>query len=308
MKMSAPVRLRVTATVLLLLASFVLMACGGTSKSSSTTTDASTGRERSAKTPASDPRDRRYEHAQRNFLACMRAQGVTDPQPGERSAETLETPQIKETFRKAILHCYPSFAAALPPATRGFLPQPIRRVKAFYEASRAHLVSYRVPSGSMEPTLEIGDYAFSKPLSGSPRIGQIVVVHPPEGAQQEDSGPKPHVVRVGGAACSAPVSTEDHGIKFLKRIVAGPGDQIYIRQGHVYRNGAREPDPYIKACGHSPECNFPVSIKIPPGHWFVMGDNRGESDDSRFWGPIPTSWIVSVVQSCSAIGHPCAGS
>ena len=53
-----------------------------------------------------------------------------------------------------------------------------------------------------------------------------------------------------------------------------------------------EKDPYIKACGSSPECNFITPIKIPPGHWFMMGDNRGDSDDSRFWGPVPTAWII----------------
>ena len=43
-------------------------------------------------------------------------------------------------------------------------------------------------------------------------------------------------------------------------------------------------------------------IKIPAGEWFMMGDNRGESDDSRFWGPVPTSWITGVVRLSTPAG------
>ena len=63
----------------------------------------------------------------------------------------------------------------------------------------------------------------------------------------------------------------------------------------MIRNGAREPDPYIYQCGGGPDCNFPKPIVIPPGEYFVLGDNRGESDDSRFWGPIRRAWIIGVV-------------
>lgn len=103
----------------------------------------------------------------------------------------------------------------------------------------------------------------------------------------------------GGAACDAAVPREAPG-KFIKRIVAGPGDEIYVQAGHVYRMAAaadefvRERDFYIRPCGSGAECNFPVPIKIPAGHWFLMGDNRGNSEDSRFWGPVPTAWIVGV--------------
>jgi signal peptidase I len=84
-------------------------------------------------------------------------------------------------------------------------------------------------------------------------------------------------------------------VNFIKRVVGVPGDKIYIKGGHVYRNGRRESDGYISRSCESSDgrgCNFTTPITIPPGHWFMMGDNRGESDDSRFWGPVPRSWII----------------
>jgi signal peptidase I len=159
---------------------------------------------------------------------------------------------------------------------------------------------YRIPSGSMEPTLAIGQRVLVNRIGMSfsePHVGEIAVFHPPEGAEQQQCGPTPHAITFGEAACAAPIAKES-SVTFVKRIVAGPGDEIYVREGHVFREMAgttrfvAEKDPYIKACGSSTECNFITPIKIPPGHWFMMGDNRGDSDDSRFWGPVPTAWIV----------------
>jgi signal peptidase I len=153
---------------------------------------------------------------------------------------------------------------------------------------------YKIPSGSMEPTLSVGQRILVNRIGthfSEPKVGEIVVFHPPEGAEHGICGPDPHSVTPGGAACSQAVHKES-SVTFIKRIVAGPGDTIYIKEGHVYLNGKREKDSYIRECGASSECNFPTPIKIPPGHWFMMGDNRGDSEDSRFWGPIPTSWII----------------
>jgi signal peptidase I len=159
---------------------------------------------------------------------------------------------------------------------------------------------YRIPSGSMEPTLTIGQRVLVNRIAmdfSEPHVGEIAVFHPPEGAEQEECGPVPHVIKLGEAPCDSPVPKEST-VNFIKRVVAGPGDEIYVKEGHVYRKAAgrsrfvREQDSYIRACGESPECNFPKPIKIPPGHWFMMGDNRGESDDSRFWGPVPTGWVI----------------
>ena len=97
----------------------------------------------------------------------------------------------------------------------------------------------------------------------------------------------------GQQACDRPTPRQSTQT-FIKRIVAGPGDRVSIRGGHVYRNGVREKDAYIAPCGDAEGCNFPKTIVIPPGDYFMMGDNRGESDDSRFWGPVPKKWIIGV--------------
>jgi signal peptidase I len=159
---------------------------------------------------------------------------------------------------------------------------------------------YRIPSGSMEPTLSVGQRVLVNRIGmdfSEPHVGEIAVFHPPEGAEQEQCGPVAHTIRLGGAACSQPIPKKS-SVNFIKRIVGGPGDEIFIREGHVFRKArgkstfVAEQDSYIRQCGGNPECNFPTAIKIPAGHWFMMGDNRGESDDSRFWGPVPTGWVI----------------
>jgi signal peptidase I len=162
---------------------------------------------------------------------------------------------------------------------------------------------FRVPSASMEPTLEVG---ARLPLSkGRPRVGAIAVYHPPKGAELQECGHSSHAIAGGGAACDSMGPTYATSVEFVKRIVAGPGDRIYMREGHVYREApgqslfVREQDSYTKACGAGEGCNFPTPIRIPAGSWYLLGDNRGESDDSRFYGPIPTSSIVGFVTKSS---------
>jgi signal peptidase I len=155
---------------------------------------------------------------------------------------------------------------------------------------------YKIPSGSMEPTLSIGQRVLVNRIGmdfGGPSVGQIVVFHPPDGADNEQCGAS----HAPGEACAAPVDKKSD-VNFIKRIVAGPGDEMFIKEGHVYRKAkgtsqfVKEKDSYIRECAPGSDCSFPKPIKIPAGHWFMMGDNRGESDDSRFWGPVPTSWII----------------
>ena len=151
---------------------------------------------------------------------------------------------------------------------------------------------YQIPSESMEPTLDVGQrvlvnrflYHFEDP---SP--GDIVVFHPPAGA---DSGTECGVEPKAGEPCPQPTKGESSQ-NFIKRIVAGPGDTLSVKEGHPVVNGVEKKDePYITPCGAAAACNMPRTIKIPPDHYFMMGDNRGASDDSRFWGPVPREWII----------------
>jgi signal peptidase I len=152
---------------------------------------------------------------------------------------------------------------------------------------------YQIPSGSMEPTLDVGQrvlvnrflYHFS-----DPSVGDIVVFHPPVGAEnQPPTCATPHPP---DQAC--PRSTEEKSSEnFIKRIVAGPGDTLAVRNGHPVVNGVEKTEePYILPCGSANVCNLPKPITIPPDYYFMMGDHRGESDDSRYWGPIPRDWII----------------
>jgi signal peptidase I len=150
---------------------------------------------------------------------------------------------------------------------------------------------YRIPSGSMLPTLKVGQRVLVNRIGNAlndPHVGEIVVFHPPEGANSETCGAPSAVV---GEPCPQPTPKKAKD-NFIKRIVAGPGDTVAVRGGHVIRNGVEQKEPFIAPCGNGAGCNLTKAIKIPPGYYFMMGDNRGESDDSRFWGPVPRKWII----------------
>jgi signal peptidase I len=153
---------------------------------------------------------------------------------------------------------------------------------------------YRIPSGSMEPTLTIGQRILANRMINHPSVGDIVVFHPPAGANDDNPVCGNSDQGTGHSQACDKGTPSESSQTFIKRVVAGPGDVISIVNGHVTRNGVREKDSYTYQCGSGPDCNFRTPIKIPPGDYFMMGDNRGESDDSRFWGPVPDSWIIGV--------------
>jgi signal peptidase I len=157
---------------------------------------------------------------------------------------------------------------------------------------------YRIPSGSMLPTLALQQRILVNRLDTNPGIGDVVVFHPPHGADLgsgQCGKPQQGFGAAGALAqpCDRPLAKESTQT-FVKRVVGLPGDALRIVDGHVIRNGKREPDAYTTACGGAAECTFSQAIRVPAGDYYMMGDNRGDSDDSRYWGPVPQRYIVGV--------------
>jgi signal peptidase I len=129
--------------------------------------------------------------------------------------------------------------------------------------------AFYIPSGSMEPTLKPGDRVLVNKLSyklHDVHRGDIVVFKRP------------------------PNEADDPTIKdLIKRVIGLPGDRIEGRDGFVYINGQPLKEPYLPA--GTLTTSLPLQ-SVPPGQYFVMGDNRGNSKDSRFIGTIPKHLIV----------------
>jgi signal peptidase I len=151
---------------------------------------------------------------------------------------------------------------------------------------------YRIPSESMVPTLQVGQRVLVNRIGArfsDPKVGDVVVFHPPAGAEQGNEcggGPPPP-----SQVCAKPTS-QRADVNFIKRVVAAPGDKIAIRGGHVVLNGKLQKEPFTEPCGGGEGCDLPREITVPADSYFMMGDNRGSSDDSRFWGPVPRKWII----------------
>ncbi|MBD3881552.1 signal peptidase I [Phormidium tenue FACHB-886] len=131
-----------------------------------------------------------------------------------------------------------------------------------------------IPSSSMEPTLEINDRLIVEKISyllHPPERGDIVVFSPPATV---------------AAACNSPASVAHEA--FIKRVIGLPGDKVEVRQGTVFINNQPLPESYI---AELPEAPTKPQI-VPPNTYFVMGDNRNNSCDSRFWGTVPHQNII----------------
>ncbi len=148
--------------------------------------------------------------------------------------------------------------------------------------------AFYIPSQSMEPTLEVSDRVLVEKLSyrfGKVQRGDVIVFVHDEGLPPESSNPVSRFfVDLGQAVGLAKPSERD----YIKRVMGLPGDRLSCQGGNLYRNGQQVAEPYLQAGTHT-DCS---PVTVPPGKLFVMGDNRTDSQDSRYFGPIGRSTVV----------------
>ncbi|MEW6281715.1 MAG: signal peptidase I [Candidatus Eremiobacterota bacterium] len=154
--------------------------------------------------------------------------------------------------------------------------------------------SFYIPSGSMEQTLHVNDYILVNEFIyrfSHPMRGEVIVFTPPPQAGDDNKD-------------------------YIKRVVGLEGDVLQVKDGWLFRNGQKLEEPYVNddpndlrepGFGpiHSIVSDAPHSLElpfqVPKGHLFVMGDNRNNSRDSRYWGPLP---VQNVVGKAMVIFYP----
>jgi signal peptidase I len=111
----------------------------------------------------------------------------------------------------------------------------------------------------------------------SPQQGQIVVFHAP-------------------AAAALPSDCDEGGV-YVKRLIGLPGDTVREdRRGYIWVNGKRLKEPYVTAAARAADTRYLGDTwHVPAGHYFMLGDNRGDSCDSRVWGFVPRSSLIGPV-------------
>ena len=136
--------------------------------------------------------------------------------------------------------------------------------------------AFSIPSGSMEPTLAPGDRVLVQKLVYGPERGDVIVFSDPKGRPGPDRG------IVGGffhwLSGALGVERPEHE-DFIKRVIGLPGENVELRDGRLFIEGARVPEPYL---GGPPDTRDYGPVEVPDDALFVLGDNRTNSNDSRF--------------------------
>jgi len=199
-----------------------------------------------------------------------------------KAAEPASSPAPRKTFGRWAWEWIKSIAVAL----------------VIWFVLRSLLIeAFRIPSSSMEQTLLVGDFLFvNKALYGA----EVPFIHKRLPAFRE---PRLHDIVVFD-------SRTQEGVKVVKRVVGMPGDTLQMRGAALYRNGVRQVEPYVFHDNNLPDVADPEMrswqlqyllplvdrvrysptrdtwgpLVVPEGRYFVMGDNRDNSYDSRYWG------------------------
>ncbi len=185
----------------------------------------------------------------------------------------------------AVLNLQGVAHAAAVPAEEGRWQADVRITPGFAPtrcvvdlATPQELKSFSVPSTAMDPTVTPGDHVVVNTAAyatSHPRSGDVIVFRRPTA---EDCGGRPVT-------------------DLLNRIIGLPGETVEVRADLVYLNGKPLPEPWLPAAtGESnPDTANYGPVTVPTGDYFVMGDNRTRSCDSREWGPVKDSAIVGKV-------------
>lgn len=172
------------------------------------------------------------------------------------------------------------------------------------------LQTYRIPSGSMEPTLQIGDFVLVTKTFALQNDGRSLL-------GQGEGGLLPRVPVKRGDLLVFHFPPEPSR-ELVKRVVALPGERVRMHEGRVFVNGRPLEEPYTLFTRSEPEIfrdEFPNlrevdpdvdprwwrvlrragangEVSVPANQYFVLGDNRNHSEDSRYWGFVPQEMVV----------------
>ena len=158
---------------------------------------------------------------------------------------------------------------------------------AIFLAFQSSIQNFRVEGSSMEPTLEGGQYLLVNKLvylSFDPQDLRRFV--PFVEVESEDTLYPFHPPRRGEIIIFH--FPRDPSRDFVKRVIGLPGDTVEIRRGEVYVNDKKLAEPYLM----DRQRRSMDSVEVPAGSYFVLGDNRRFSNDSRDWGPVPAGQVV----------------
>lgn len=152
--------------------------------------------------------------------------------------------------------------------------------------------NFRVEGSSMSPTLDPGNYITVNKLPymefDIDRISRMIPMWSSDGAQVNPPFQSKQPKRGDIVVFPSPVAPEKH---LVKRVIGLPGENVALKNGDTYINDVLMIEPYVKIEGWNETIDFGI---LGADHYFVMGDNRSQSGDSRHWGPVDIGDMIGT--------------